>query len=146
MPATVRLTVLTGPHKGNRFCFRGGCVPTLGRAPGCQIQFAGTERDQHISRRHCQFHLDGPVVHVCDLGTPNGTFINGKQVERGEAEGGPIEPCKAGSCIAAACDGDIINVGGTTLQIHITNCESQSDSDADWPEGQFVKCNCAATC
>ena len=146
MAATVRLTVLTGPHKGNRFCFRGGCAPTLGRASNCEIRFAGTERDQLISREHCQFHLESPTVSVCDLGSSNGTVIIGKKMEPGEAQRGAIKPCKEGSCIGAACDGDIINVGGTTLQIHITDCQSHGDSDPDWPAGQFVKCNCAVSC
>jgi eukaryotic-like serine/threonine-protein kinase len=130
----------------NRFCFRGGCVPTLGRAPDCQIQFAGTHRDQLISRQHCQFRLEGPMVQVCDLGSLNGTFINGKRVKRGETEAEAIEPCREGSCIVAASDGDIITAGGTTLQVHVVDCEGHGGSDPDWPEGQFVKCNCAASC
>jgi pSer/pThr/pTyr-binding forkhead associated (FHA) protein len=144
MAATVRLTVLSGAHRGSRFCFRGGCVTTLGRAPSCEIHLAGTERDQLISRQHCQFHLDGPNVHVCDLGSSNGTFLNGKQVEQAGAV--PTKPCKEGSCIAAACDGDIITVGGTTLQVHIIDCQGHGGGDPDWPEAQIVKCNCAKPC
>jgi hypothetical protein len=82
------------------------------------------------------------------LGSFNGTFLNGKQMEQGEAGKGLAAPCREGSCIAAAYDGDIINVGGTTLQIHITDCQSQSHSGShpDWPEGQMVKCNCESSC
>jgi hypothetical protein len=37
-------------------------------------------------------------------------------------------------------------VGGTTLQIHILDCQGHGGSDLAWPEGQFVKCNCAVSC
>jgi hypothetical protein len=85
-------------------------------------------------------------VNVCDLGSSNGTVVIGKKMELGAAGRAATKPCKEGSCIAAACDGDIINVGGTTLQIHITDCQSHGVSDLNWPAGQFVKCNCATSC
>jgi hypothetical protein len=38
MAATIRLTVLTGPHKGTRFCTRGLNACLVGRSAECQGQ------------------------------------------------------------------------------------------------------------
>ena len=136
MAAIVRLTVLTGPHKGSRFCFRGIGPALLGRASECDICFCGDNRDRCISRRHCRLTFDPPVVSIEDLGSANGTYINGHRCERlpeSEASLGlHVEPC-------AARDGDIVTVGGTSLQVNLIDCE-------EWQEDKGIKKNCAAVC
>src|SRR5436305_14095982 len=81
MVAAIRLTVLTGPHKNRRFCFCGPTRCQLGRALDCFVRFSGAERDQLISRHHCQLEIDPPSIRIADLGSANGTYINGKEVE-----------------------------------------------------------------
>jgi hypothetical protein len=50
----------------------------IGRAPECSIVLS----DTNVSRRHAQVALhDGSVV-VTDLGSTNGTFLNGRRVTR----------------------------------------------------------------
>ena len=131
MAATVRLTVLTGPHKGGRFCFRGSSPTTLGRASECQICFCGEQRDLCISRRHCELTFDPPTVQVHDLGSANGTYVNGKNVA----------PCPIATALKrlTANDGDILTVGGTSLQINIMDCPEPID-------GGEVKRNCPLEC
>jgi pSer/pThr/pTyr-binding forkhead associated (FHA) protein len=138
MAETVRLTVLTGPHKGNRFCFRGSGPATLGRASDCQICFCGAERDLCISRRHCQLTFDPPAVLVNDLGSANGTYVNGQKADPAALEG-EVCPVEEALNSVVAQDGDILTVGGTTLRINIMDCpESIEDDD--------VKRNCPAEC
>ena len=36
--------------------------------------------DKHVSRRHCQVELDGEELIVVDLGSTNGTFVDGERV------------------------------------------------------------------
>src|SRR5438552_18233167 len=80
MVTAVRLTVLTGPHKNRKFCFCGSTRCQMGRALDCFIQLSGTARDQLISRHHCQLDINLPLVQVQDLGSQNGTYINGEKV------------------------------------------------------------------
>lgn len=48
----------------------------IGRQPDCQIVL-----DQFdVSRRHCELVFDGTKLEVKDLGSVNGTFVNGNQV------------------------------------------------------------------
>ncbi len=38
-------------------------------------------RDQAVSRRHCQIEVDGPSLVLTDLGSSNGTYVDGKRIE-----------------------------------------------------------------
>jgi len=44
--------------------------------------------DPALSRRHCIFSREGSAILVEDLGSTNGTFVNGKRVERAELNPG----------------------------------------------------------
>ncbi|HEV3163611.1 MAG TPA: FHA domain-containing protein [Isosphaeraceae bacterium] len=52
-------------------------IITAGRQEDCQLRI----RSSQVSRRHCQlYEREGRLV-VMDLGSSNGTFVNGKKVE-----------------------------------------------------------------
>jgi pSer/pThr/pTyr-binding forkhead associated (FHA) protein len=123
MGETVRLTVLTGPHKGNRYCFRKGGKTTVGRSADCDICVCGADRDLTISRHHCGLKFDPPNVLVEDLRSSNGTYVNGYSCPP------PI----------AAKDGDILTIGGTSMQISIVDC-------AEWDESKTILVNCPVEC
>ena len=69
MAKTARLTVLTGPHRGRRFCFRGASNCLVGRGSDCFMRFAGFERDLEISRHHCKLEVDPGAegFHACEV-------------------------------------------------------------------------------
>lgn len=48
----------------------------IGRSPDCQLKVASNQ----ISRRHCQIVIRDTIVAIKDLGSANGTFVNGRQV------------------------------------------------------------------
>mgnify|MGYP001809858311 CR=1 FL=1 len=49
---------------------------TVGKSPENAVVLDQME----VSRRHCQFDLDGDTVTVTDLGSRNGTFVNGSRL------------------------------------------------------------------
>lgn len=53
-----------------------GEVTVLGRAPECQIQLDSNM----VSRRHAQVVREGNAFYLEDLGSGNGTFLNGKRI------------------------------------------------------------------
>jgi pSer/pThr/pTyr-binding forkhead associated (FHA) protein len=54
----------------------GNDVTIVGRQDGCQLQI----RSSQVSRKHCELTEKDGVLIVKDLGSSNGTFINGKKV------------------------------------------------------------------
>ena len=51
----------------------------VGRHRWCDVRIASPR----VSRRHCRLALDGDGVLVRDLGSTNGTRINGRRIDRG---------------------------------------------------------------
>jgi hypothetical protein len=148
MAAVLRITVETGPHKGTRYCLggSGGCL--IGRDPDCLVQLSGTERDRTISRRHCRlaFDADEQVVHLQDLGSQNGTYVNGRKIERLDASLGPDQYHEE----SAVGSSSLLTVGGTTLRLDLMNCPPQTlagETTAQlWADGASVKKNCPVRC
>jgi hypothetical protein len=68
----------------------------LGRSPSCQLVFG----DDTVSRRHAELHFDGGRWMLRDLGSSNGTWVNGRRVM--EAEVAP---------------GDELQLGGLAIRI-----------------------------
>ena len=52
-------------------------VVVVGREDGCDIKLAGPM----VSRKHCKFVASGDTYSVQDLGSYNGTYLNGARVE-----------------------------------------------------------------
>ncbi len=56
----------------------------IGRGVNCQITIPGT----HLSRQHCELRVRDTRLHVEDLGSSNGTFLNEKKITKAEAKPG----------------------------------------------------------
>ena len=57
-----------------------------GRAAECDVVLGIDE----VSRRHARFERLGDRFEVCDLGSVNGTFVNGRRIEREELHVGDV--------------------------------------------------------
>jgi pSer/pThr/pTyr-binding forkhead associated (FHA) protein len=55
----------------------GDAVTTVGRHEACQLRI----RSSQVSRKHCQFFEKKGLLIVKDLGSSNGTFVNGQKVD-----------------------------------------------------------------
>jgi hypothetical protein len=147
MATTVRLTVLTGPHKNRKFCFCGPTRCQVGRALDCFVQLSGTERDQFISRHHCQLDIDLPLVQIGDLGSSNGTYINGKKLDPIPKEFAVLPGSQTVGSVVK--DGDLITIGGTTVRVDVVDCPHDGDEwegKPIWEAGQTAKRVCPLPC
>lgn len=88
------LIMIAGSSLGEMYLMREG-ETTIGRSIECDIALS----DPGISRRHAKLVLnaDGQVT-LCDLGSTNGTFVNGQAIQS-----------------QTLTDGDKIQVGSTTI-------------------------------
>ncbi|MGD1011458.1 MAG: DUF3662 and FHA domain-containing protein [Acidimicrobiales bacterium] len=73
----------------------GSQVVTIGRLPECAVVLD----DPNVSRRHAQVRKEGDAIFVVDLGSTNGTRVNGAPIREHR-----LVP------------GDVISVGTTTLR------------------------------
>lgn len=70
------LVVKRGPNAGSRFLLDLP-VTSVGRNPDCHISLD----DVTVSRRHAEFRRQSPEVQIVDLGSLNGTYVNGQPVQ-----------------------------------------------------------------
>ncbi|GIW96125.1 MAG: peptide-binding protein [Pirellulaceae bacterium] len=71
------LFVIRGRDQGKRFELDRDCI-TIGRDSSNSVQL----HDSEVSRRHAEIHCQEGHYWIVDLGSSNGTFVNGQRVER----------------------------------------------------------------
>lgn len=84
--ATYILTVADGLDRGSRFELD-GLAPSrslVGTSPACDFRLS----DPQVSRRHCAIEQTGRRLRISDLGSTNGTFVNGVEVVDAWLDGG----------------------------------------------------------
>lgn len=69
------LLVLTGPQAGRRLEVQGEAF--IGRSPSCTLALD----DARVSRRHVRLVVERGQARVADLGSRNGTLVNGERLE-----------------------------------------------------------------
>ena len=90
-----RLVVVDGAGKGDTVPLQGEIV--VGRAADATLDV----NDDYASGHHARFYRDGQSWIVADMGSTNGTIVNGLRIAR---------PTRVG-------DGDIVRVGRTNLKV-----------------------------
>ena len=95
-PRTLTLSVAAPPSPVAR-SLTAGVELTVGRDPGCDVRLD----DPRVSARHCRVVWKDAAPWVQDLGSGNGTRVNGLPVDE-----------------AALSPGDRIGVGGSLLVLH----------------------------
>lgn len=93
-PPSVELTVRQGPRPGQRFSLTRPTI-TIGREVGNDV----VVNDPQVSRRHASLTWDGRQFIIQDLGSVNGTFVNGVHLTAPRA----LQP------------GDVVGLGSTVL-------------------------------
>ncbi len=93
--------VLNGPTSGTRCIVRSCGRTALGRDSGNDLAVP----DHRVSRRHCEIEFVRGTPTIRDLGSKNGTFVNGSRVSE-----------------VVLKDGDIIGLGESRLRFRTVEC------------------------
>jgi serine/threonine protein kinase len=107
MPPKVTLKIIKGKFsKKTKSKFSGKTISfdqkeslILGREKDCNIVFS----DDTVSRRHCLLEINPPSVMVRDLGSSNGTYLNGEIISQCDEF-----PMKTGDCLKLGPDCEIM--------------------------------------
>src|SRR5688500_13386134 len=81
----VNLRVLAGPYKARVFSFTQPDTFPLGRANDAHLCLTD---DKFFSRHNCLLEITPPHCFLRDLGSTNGTFVNGQRVREAFLQNG----------------------------------------------------------
>jgi pSer/pThr/pTyr-binding forkhead associated (FHA) protein len=138
MSASVQLRITEGIAKGKVFTFAAHDTFFLGRHPDCQMHLPD---DECVSRHHFILEACPPQACVRDLGSRNGTYVNGRKVG-GRKEGeSPEEGARRAYPEVTLKHGDRIQVGDTALEVHVTQAEKQAGPPPAAPVPSFDELN-----
>lgn len=119
----VNLRVLAGPYKGRVFPFEQHDTFLIGRNNEAHLCLPD---DRFFSRNHCLLEINPPRCFLRDLGSKNGTFVNGKRVSA-----------------AYLRHGDQIQGGATVLTVEVSAGWEREETVDRQPSIVFVEClNC----
>lgn len=80
----VALRFISGKYQGGEFPLSEGREVLVGRSSDLDMVLV----EEMVSRRHARIELEGGVLTIEDLGSTNGTFVNGEKVLRAELNEG----------------------------------------------------------
>jgi hypothetical protein len=111
---SVTLTVIDGPHQGERHVFQQHDTLMVGRAADAQWRLI---KDPYFSRYHFRIEANPPACLLVDLQSRSGTFVNGRLAQQ-----------------ALLSDGDIISGGDTRIRVNVQLSPQPLPTSSDDPE------------
>jgi eukaryotic-like serine/threonine-protein kinase len=129
MAAKLFLTVLSGPIRGKVFEFKQHDTFIFGRGTGCH---ATLPDDPKVSRHHFLLEVNPPKATIRDLGSRNGTHVNGVRYG-GRRKADEVAPPRPSQVHLE--HGDKITVGNTTILVQVQKPDSDWDPDYVMPLG-----------
>ncbi|PYQ15063.1 MAG: serine/threonine protein kinase [Acidobacteria bacterium] len=129
--AKVTLKVTAGPLAGRLFAFDRHDTFLFGRSPDCHAELAAD--DTTASRHHFLLEVNPPQARLRDLGSLNGTHVNGVKYGGRARQESPQEAARRRLPEVDLRDGDRIRVGATVFDVAIEGHRSTVPADA--PEG-----------
>jgi len=113
----VALEVVAGPHQGARFEFDRHDTFLVGRGSWSHLCLRD---DLHFSRHHFRIEIRPPDCYLVDLGSRNGTFVNGNRINATFLQ-----------------DGDVISGGKTQIRVSVSSARPRAAGDAPTVLGAF---------
>jgi serine/threonine-protein kinase len=114
----VTLRVLEGPYRGREFNFDHHDTFLIGRSENAHLYLPD---DRFFSRHHCLLEIAPPQCFLRDLGSTNGTFVNGQKVSE-----------------TFLRNGDRIQGGMTVLQVEVVSDTVEQVEDTPTLKGPVM--------
>lgn len=134
MSASVHLHVHSSDGTSKSFALTEHDTFLLGRMADCHLCVPG---DPQVSRHHFLLEACPPLASLRDLGSLNGTHVNGKKCggrEKGETpEQGALRQYPS----TELKDGDCIIVGQSTIEVRVETAPNAAQVPAALPEGDL---------
>lgn len=135
----VTLRVIAGPQTGGSFTFEQHETFMIGRSEDAQFCLS---QDRFFSRHHCLLEIAPPQCFLRDLGSTNGTFVNGVRVEAAHLKNGDriqggetvLEVEVAADVVQPKNSSKLKFSAPSIINIECLNCGIQSKTEASQPD------------
>ena len=113
----IKITLcLTGDVDPEEYVFENPGLYTIGRDLECSLVIPKS-KDRAVSRVHCKLLVTESNAFLRDAGSSNGTFINGAQLDRGDAQ---LDSTLQQPYDRIIKTGDIIRIGNSIFDAEIS--------------------------
>jgi pSer/pThr/pTyr-binding forkhead associated (FHA) protein len=120
MSTTVTLTLINEDEIADEFVFTDRTRCVVGRSHDCDISVPADMLHQDVSRHHCEFEIEPPSVRLRDLGSLNGTQVNGVRIGQRENLKWADDETIGASRAVQLNPGDEVKLGQhTTLRVNV---------------------------
>jgi pSer/pThr/pTyr-binding forkhead associated (FHA) protein len=134
MGPQVILRATEGILKGKEFVFSGRALCVVGRSRRCSLRMP--DGDGSVSRYHCLLDIDAPAVRVQDLGSLNGTYVNGEKIGQRDPGQSAQEAARFEHPTRALRPGDKLQVGNGVFRVDVVQPAQHPDNtQRDAPGG-----------
>lgn len=148
MPPKVTLTITSGNLTGQKLAYDYRVVRVLGRARDCEPRLPETRNPPKMSRYHCLLDITPPEIRLRDLGSLNGTVINGKRLG-GRAKSSEDTSDGWSPNVQRLYNGDEIRISDVVIRVDVRapaycqccGVEIPKSSLRDNDDTQMVVCN-----
>jgi pSer/pThr/pTyr-binding forkhead associated (FHA) protein len=138
MSAQVIFTAIGGALDGRQYTFTGKTECVVGRSRSCDVCVPADA--YAVSRRHCLLDIDGPAVILQDLGSLNGTYLNGELVGQRDKKLHAEEAAGATQPKYTLEDGDEFRVGYVAFRVRIVREPLDEVKESTPAGGTYLVC------
>jgi len=116
MSIQIILTGLAGREAGREFIVSDHTPCTIGRSRRCTLRLPD---DPTVSRQHCVLESTGSAVLVRDLGSKNGTYLNGENIGQREPSADDSDDTLVSNPPRVVRSGDYLSIGHNAFLVEI---------------------------
>lgn len=141
----VTLRVAAGPQTGRVFTFDQHDTFMIGRSEDSQFCLP---HDRFFSRHHCLIEIAPPQAFLRDLGSTNGTYVNGIRVETAHLRNGDkVQGGETVLEVEVSVEMEDLQLSGgplsldsrvpSIINVHCLNCGAPSEAEATRPDAKL---------
>jgi hypothetical protein len=116
MPSKVMLRIVRGVSDGKKLSIDQRTTCIIGRSKDCCLVLSKRKHSGIVSRHHCMLRIDPPRAWIRDLGSLNGTYLNGVKIGQRVMDQSPPAEADAEFGDHELFHGDQIKVGNTVIE------------------------------
>lgn len=137
----VILRATEGELKGKIFTLENETESILGRSRDCSVSLE--DPLYRVSRHHCRILVFAPYVRIQDLGSLNGTYVNGERIGQRHKGQSFTEALLEEHADYPLWHGDMLTIGDTVFEVELDPPPPCATAEARDPE-KLWSGDCAA--